>query len=230
MRTRHCSRYRWLENLRQSTELFDDPQRCVHIGDRESDIYELFCTAQDVGTHFLVRTCVDRLASDGGHTIAKEMAEVKLKGLHRVRTSDQKGNVVDTVLEIRYRRIKVLPPIGKQSRYRALSLSVIHASERNTPANRKPIEWKLITDLRVTSRREAIEKLDWYAMRWKIETFHKILKSGCNAEESRLRMAERLANLISVFCIISWRIFLADHAQPDLPRCRARDGTDAFRN
>ena len=39
--------YRWLENLRQSTELFGDPQRCVHIGDRESDIYELLCTAKD---------------------------------------------------------------------------------------------------------------------------------------------------------------------------------------
>lgn len=103
--------YRWLENLRQSTELFGDPQRCVHIGDRERDIYELFCTAQDVGTHFLVRTCVDRLAGDGGHTIAQEMEEVKLKGLHRVRTSDAKGNVVDAVLEIRYRRINVLPPI-----------------------------------------------------------------------------------------------------------------------
>lgn len=199
--------YRWLENLRQSTALFGDPQRCVHIGDRESDIYELFCTAQDVGTHFLVRTCVDRLAGDGGHTIAHEMDEVQLKGLHRVQTSDQKGNVVDVVLEIRYRRIKVLPPIGKQSRYPALSLTVIHAREREVPVNRKPIEWKLITDLSVTSRREAIEKLDWYAMRWKIETFHKILKSGCNAEESRLRTAGRLANLISVFCIISWRIF-----------------------
>ena len=58
--------YRWLENLRQSTALFGDPQRCVHIGDRESDIYELFCTTQDVGTHFLVRTCVNRLAGDGG--------------------------------------------------------------------------------------------------------------------------------------------------------------------
>lgn len=40
----------------------------MHIGDRESDIYELFCTAQDVGTHFLVRTCVDRLAGDGNRT------------------------------------------------------------------------------------------------------------------------------------------------------------------
>ena len=43
---------RWLENLKQSTELLDDPGRCIHIGDRESDIYELFCTAQEVGTHF----------------------------------------------------------------------------------------------------------------------------------------------------------------------------------
>jgi hypothetical protein len=40
-----------------------------------------------------------------------------------------------------------------------------------------------------------------------IETFHKILKSGCRAEESQLRTAERLVNLISVFCILSWRVF-----------------------
>src|SRR5882724_655605 len=44
-------------------------------------------------------------------------------------------------------------------------------------------------------------------MRWKIETFHKILKSGCKAEASKLRTAERIANLIAVFCILSWRIF-----------------------
>ncbi len=39
---------RWLENLRQSTELLGDPTRCIHIGDRESDIYELFCLAQQL--------------------------------------------------------------------------------------------------------------------------------------------------------------------------------------
>jgi hypothetical protein len=44
-------------------------------------------------------------------------------------------------------------------------------------------------------------------MRWKIETFHKILKSGCRAEASKLRAAERIVNLIAVFCILSWRIF-----------------------
>lgn len=44
-------------------------------------------------------------------------------------------------------------------------------------------------------------------MRWKIETFHKILKSGCRAEDSRLHTADRLANLLSIYCILSWRIF-----------------------
>jgi len=48
---------RWLDNLRRSTELADTPGRCVHVGDRESDIYELYCLAQDLGTGFLVRSC-----------------------------------------------------------------------------------------------------------------------------------------------------------------------------
>ena len=71
----------------------------------------------------------------------------------------------------------------------------------------KEDHWRLITDLPVGSRADAIEKLEWYALRWKIEMFHKILKSGCKAEESKLRTAQRLANLVSVFCILSWRIF-----------------------
>ncbi|MEA2911475.1 MAG: hypothetical protein QOJ15_3556 [Bradyrhizobium sp.] len=209
---------RWLDNLKQSTELLSDPGRCLHIGDRESDIYELFCTAQEVGTHFLVRTCVDRVAGDGDHTIADEMDEVAVKGLHRIEVRDSNGDPDQAVLEIRYRKIRVLPPIGKQKRYPALTLTVIHAEERGTPKNRKKIDWKLITDLPVQSRNEAIEKLDWYALRWKIEVFHKILKSGCRAEEAKLRTAQRLANLIAVYCILSWRVFwmtMLNRSSPD---------------
>ena len=39
-----------------STELAGAPQRCVHVGDRESDIYELYCLAENLGTNFLVRS------------------------------------------------------------------------------------------------------------------------------------------------------------------------------
>lgn len=199
--------YRWLESMKESTSLLNEPSRCIHIGDRESDIYELFCTAKEIGTNFLVRTCVDRLAGDGKHTIAAEMKEVKVKGLHRIEVQDNKGNFSEAVLEIKYRRIKVLPPNGKQKHYPELWLTVIHAEERRKPKNRNKIIWKLMTNLSVISAKEAIEKVYWYSLRWKIETFHKILKSGCKAESSKLRTASRLANLLAVFCILSWRIF-----------------------
>lgn len=210
--------FRWLQNMRESIALFGDAARCIHIGDRESDIYELFCMAHELGTHFLVRTCVDRLAGGGAHTIAAEMNETEISGMHEVEVRDANGKPETIAVEIRSRRIHVLPPIGKQKRYPALDLTVIHAHERAEPKHRPRIDWKLITDLPVLSHEDAIEKLDWYAMRWKIETFHKILKSGCKAEEARLQTAERLVKLIAVFCILAWRIFwmtMLNRATPD---------------
>jgi hypothetical protein len=91
--------------------------------------------------------------------------------------------------------------------YPELILTAIHAIARDTPKDREKIDWKLLTDLPVRTRQEAAEKLDWYAQRWKIETFHKILKSGCRAEEAKLRRADRLVNFIAILCILSWRIF-----------------------
>lgn len=153
-----------MENVRQSTTLIQEPARCVHIGDRESDIYELFCTAQAIGTHFIFRTCVDRLAGDGKHTIATEMKEVRVQGLHRVEIRDRKGEVSQAVLEVRYRRIRVLPPVNKKKQYPELLLTVIHAQERGEPKGRDKVDWKLITNLPVTSRKQAIEKLQWYSL------------------------------------------------------------------
>jgi hypothetical protein len=54
----------------------------VHIGDRESDIFELYCLAQELGTQFLVRSCVDRLAEDGDTTISRVLADIAPSGTH----------------------------------------------------------------------------------------------------------------------------------------------------
>jgi hypothetical protein len=67
---------RWLDNLCQSIDLLGNPARCIHVGDRESDIFELYCLTQELGAHFIVRTQTDRLAGDGDHTVSEEMAEV----------------------------------------------------------------------------------------------------------------------------------------------------------
>jgi hypothetical protein len=164
-------------------------------------------TAEEKVNNTMTRPWSNGYAGDGNHTIATKMAETAIKGLHHINVRDDKGRISRATLELRYRRICVMPPIGKQKSYPPLRLTVIHAIERGAPKGRKPIDWKLITDLPVQNRQGAVEKLNWYAMRWKIEIFHKILKSGCKAEESRLRTAERLANLIALFCILSWRIF-----------------------
>jgi hypothetical protein len=212
--------FRWVQNVQQATELLGDPSRCVHIGDRESDIYELFCEADKATSCFLVRTCVDRLAQDGSVTISEEMNEQAVRGVHRVLVQDRQGRSSQAQLQVRFCRLKVLPPIGKQKHYPSLSLTVIYAQEIKPPKERDRIDWKLLTNLPIKNLRDAVEKLDWYALRWKIETFHKILKSGCKAEESKLRTAERLTNLLAIYCILAWRVFwlcMVTRATPEAP-------------
>jgi len=195
-----------LENLRQSADLLGRPERCIHVGDRESDIYELYCLTKELGTHFVVRTVVDRLAGNGDHTVSAEMLTAPSAGTLQVEVRRDEDEITDASLEVRFKRIRVLPPIGKQKRYPPLELTVIHATEINSPSGRKPIVWKLLTDFEVGTLEQAVEKIRWYAMRWKIEVFHKILKSGCRAEDAKLRAADRLVNLVAVFCIVSWRV------------------------
>jgi hypothetical protein len=66
----------------------------------------------------------------------------------------------------------------------------------------------------------AVEKPDWYALRWNLETYHKVLKSDCQAEQARLRTAERLTNLLAVLRVVGWRVFwlaMVSLATPDAP-------------
>ncbi|WP_228536357.1 IS4 family transposase [Noviherbaspirillum malthae] len=214
--------FRWLDNLRRSTNLLDDPGRCVHVGDREGDIYELFCLALELDTHFLIRACADRMVGDGSHTIVDEMAEARVRGVHRVEVHDARGNPSIAVLELRFKKIRIRPPVGKRARYPDLVLTVLHATERGAPVGRERLDWKLFTDMPVTSRTQAIEKLHWYATRWKIETFHKIMKSGCKIEESKLRTSERLVNLIALYCILGWRIFWTTMMHRSVPTAPAK--------
>src|SRR4051794_2421569 len=103
----HKESVRWLENLGQSTELLGDPARCVHVGDREADIFELFCAAREAGADFLVRTCVDRLAGDGGTTISREMEREPTRGTHEVEVHDDRGRVATAEVDLRFRRLTV---------------------------------------------------------------------------------------------------------------------------
>ena len=142
------------------------------------------------------------------------------RAAYRLTLRTRDGRPSEALVDLRYRRLRVLPPIGKQKRYPELTLTVIHATETGKPEGREAVNWKLLTDLPVTNLAEAVEKLGWYARRWKVEVFHKVLKSGCRAEESLLRSSERIVRLIAVFCVVAWRVFwlsMVGRADPQAP-------------
>ena len=95
-----------------------------------------------------------------------------------------------------------------------------------------------MTNLPVDDLSGAVEKLGWYALRWKAEVFHKVMKSGCRAEEARLETAERLTKFLALIAVVSWRIFFVTmSARPtQMPRptafsplLRSRSSTKSMR-
>ena len=83
---------------------------------------------------------------------------------------------------------------------------------------RAPVFWKLITNLPVETHADAVHKLDWYALRWKIETFLRTLKTGCRIEELRLATADRLANCIALCCVVAWRVSWLTRLSREAPK------------
>lgn len=197
----------WLTTLSVSAERLGDPSRCVHIGDRGGDIFEWFGAADAARTRFLVRIHANRRAGRGDTTIEAKLAREPVCGTHTVEIRKAQGDITTAKLSIRVLTTTIHPPVSKARRYPALTLTVIEARERGTPKGREPIHWKLVTNVPVPDLATAIQMLDWYSVRWKIEMYHKVLKSGCQVEQSKLRTAERLINLLAVQCVVGWRVF-----------------------
>jgi hypothetical protein len=94
------------------------------------------------------------------------------------------------------------------------------AREDAPPPGVTPIEWLLLTTVTVETPQDADERVSWYECRWVIEEYHRVLKSGCRAEDRQLKTLEGLRRCLSVDAIVAWRILFltkAARACPDLP-------------
>ncbi len=214
--------YRWLEGVRNTNQLLGEPERLIHVGDREADIFELFHAAAADNSHFLVRIKVNRRTEDEVTTINDALKAAKIKGKCEVKYRSGDGKDVQATLQVKFEKVTIKPSHGiKSKKYPDMTVTVIHAKEVSEPGvGREAIDWKLITNLPVRTLAEAVEKLEWYALRWKIEVFFKILKSGCKVEDSKLRTAESLCKLIAVYSILAWRVFwmtMMNRASDKLP-------------
>ena len=174
-----------------------------------------------VYTRFLVRVQTNRLAAElpgcepkpGSHRVFAQLSAEPWVRCHCVKI----GQNETARLHVKFATIETLPPKGKWKRYAPQLLTYIHALEIDPPADRAPIDWKLVTNLPVEDITAAIEKLEWYALRWKVEVFHKVMKSGCGAEKARLETADRLAKFLALIAVVSWRIFFLTMSAREKP-------------
>lgn len=124
-----------------------------------------------------------------------------------------KGRTARTVhMEIKLADFKKNPPRNhpkhKIEALGDLHLYAVHALEKNPPEGEEPVEWMLITNQPVKNLAAAIEQVRWYALRWRIEMFFKVLKSGFRVEACRLGTADRLIRYLMLMSIIAWGLFM----------------------
>lgn len=101
-----------------------------------------------------------------------------------------------------------------------VNLCVVHALEENPLPETDPVEWSLLTTMKVSSCTDAEQCLRWYTLRWRIEDWHRVLKSGCRIDDLANETAERLRRAIAINLVIAWRIMLMTllgRETPELP-------------
>lgn len=218
--------YKWFKAMKESAQWAPPGTQLIHVSDRESDIYEYLVFAEQQKASYLVRAHLDRLVRDQsfyplGTVLEKQ--PICLKQEIEV-PAKKNGEAARTArVGIRFQEIELHPPPRrspfekKQGPLPPLQLSAVLVKEIDPPARVTPLEWMLLTNVKVTTATEAEERVNWYRMRWHIETFHKVLKSGCGVEACQLEGAERLKKYLSLFSVIAWRLYWMTHLSRQVP-------------
>jgi hypothetical protein len=182
------------------------------VGEREADVYDLLAIERPAGVDLLVRAAWDRQTVTACPVAATDTVQVPRRGAQPPRTAP---------VAVRWCPLTLCPPCHrKRERLPAVPLWVVQAVEELPPAETVPIEWLLLTTGAVRTVAEALECVDWYACRWGVEVWQKILKSGCRIEARPLATAERLQRCLPLDSVIAWRIFSAtmlSRAVPEAP-------------
>ena len=220
--------YRWLrtvDDVNDVTEYLPETEMIV-IGDRESDIFELFDhrRRKTPRIHLLVRAKHNRCLEDEDqsqklfdHLAALPvMAQAQIE-VPRQREKKSKPSKAGCIalpartahVELRWDKVTLSAPATSQTRnLQPVELYALSVVEPHPPQGAKALRWVLLTTVPVTSRKEALRCLRWYTMRWRIEEWHRVLKSGCHIESHQHHTADRLARAISIDAVMAWRVML----------------------
>jgi len=196
--------------------------RVVSVGDREADVYDLLVAERPAGVELLVRASWDRCVSApqryvwatvAAHPVVAQLRlQVPRRGVQPAR---------EATLALRFCPLTLCPPRHRKAEgLPAVQLWAVQVRDVEPPAEVQPIEWLLLTTVAVDSVEDASERVQWYACRWGIEVWHRILKSGCRIEARQLATGERLERCLTLYSVIAWRVFYAimlARAVPEMP-------------
>lgn len=216
---------RWIRALQAASERARQmPQTQVLVcGDRESDIYELYDQVQAAprNVHLLVRGQHDRFLNDGTRLL-ESLSSLPSGGTLSVEVPRREGRPARTAtLELRWREVEIKPPaVALKKSWPPLKVYAVLAREVGAPAGVPSIEWLLLTTWPVKTLKMARRLVRWYALRWGIECWHKVLKVVCGVERRQMKSASALERALALDMIVASRVLLLTRLgkeHPDLP-------------
>jgi len=239
--------YRWLLAYKDAcaiAALLPDTQ-IVSLGDREADMFELFdCRRQHSGpkADLLVRAQSDRNLEDSELKLFAQMAAAPLAQRMKIPVPRQREHLAkgsqpgrpglkarQAKVELRFQEVTISPPQRPHTRHRPpLKLWALYVVEPRAPKGATPIQWLLLTSIPLTSAKQARKCLQWYCRRWRIEEWHRVLKSGCKILDHQNQTAPALLRIIALDAVIAWRIMLLSLLGRELPELPAELFFDAW--
>jgi hypothetical protein len=215
---------KWLHSYQTVAEVQKKcPQTMlVSVGDRESDIYELFVKARDTdnGPKILVRARQDRLLTEEQGHLWLTLAEKQIDGTVEVQIPRRGSRPArKAILDVRFLQVRLKPP-NRKPKLGEITLWAVLAQEHDAPVEIESLEWMLLTTCEVKTFEDASTMLTWYSRRWGIEVYHRTLKSGCKIEQRQLGHAERIEACLAIDLVVAWRIYYLTkmgRETPDVP-------------
>ncbi len=212
--------YRWVEAMTTVEQQVASSTRVIQVFDREGDIAEVFNQFNQLSHAGVVVRAAHNcsLEHDPNHLWAKLEAQ-PIRADHKVELSETKIRKARTAkLAVRFCPVQLHPParLGPRSQ---LQVCAVYANEVDCPEAEEPLSWLLLTSEKVTTVEMAKTILRWYSYRWRVEEYHKLLKSGCQAERYRLAAEgmKPLLGLLSVIAADLLRLTYLQWTQPEMP-------------
>lgn len=157
-----------------------------------------------------------------GETLAQAADAAPLKGCYSIDVAPAPGRPARKAkIEVRASP-QVLSLCWRWGRQAATPcpLYVVQARETSAPKGQAPIDWMLFTSRPVNSFQNALEVIDAYSKRWRIEEVHKSWKSVTRVEDSALESTENFYRWATILFSVAVRIERLKHlarSTPTLP-------------